>query len=67
MIFAQNSLRLVNGSGGSGIEFTALDALKRVDTQHDTVQVANAKQWKEARYVPSDDRCSDHVHVSCYQ
>lgn len=48
MIFAQNSLRLVNGSG-SGIEFTALDALKSVDTQHDTVQVANAKQWKEAR------------------
>lgn len=48
MIFAHNSLRLVNGSG-DGIEFTALDALKRVDTQHDTVQVANAKQWKEAR------------------
>lgn len=53
MIFAHNSLRLVNGSG-DGIEFTALDALKRVDTQHDTVQVANAKQWKEARFVPSD-------------
>lgn len=48
MIFGHNSLRLVNGSG-DGIEFTALDALKRVDTQHDTVQVANAKQWKEAR------------------
>lgn len=49
MIFAQNSLRLVHDKG-HGVEFTALDALKCVDYAHETIQVANAKAWKEARY-----------------
>lgn len=48
MIFAQNSLRLVHDKG-HGVEFTALDALKCVDYAHETIQVANAKAWKEAR------------------
>jgi len=48
MIFAENCLRLVHQSG-FGIEFTTLDALKCVGTEHGIVQVAGAKEWKEAR------------------
>ena len=50
MIFADNCLRLVH-ENGFGIEFTTLDALKRVGSEQDIVQVANAKAWKEARPV----------------
>jgi type 2A phosphatase activator TIP41 len=48
MIFAENNLRIAH-EGGFGIEFGALDALKRVNTQCELIQVANAKEWKAAR------------------
>lgn len=48
MIFANNILQILN-SNGCGLEFKALDALKRVNTDKDLIQVANAKAWKEAR------------------
>jgi len=50
MIFAENCLQVTHEQG-FGIEFTTLDALKRVGTEQDIVQVANAKEWKEARLV----------------
>jgi len=50
MIFAENCLQVVH-ERGFGIEFTTLDALKRVGVEQDIVQVANAKEWKEARLV----------------
>jgi len=50
MIFADNCLRLVHESG-FGIEFTTLEALKRVGIEQDIIHVANAKAWKEARLV----------------
>jgi len=50
MIFADNNLQLVH-ERGFGIEFTTLDALQHVTTEHDVVQVAGAKAWKEARLV----------------
>lgn len=48
MIFAQNYLCLLH-ERGFGIEFTTLEALKCVSSKHDLVQVAGAKEWKEAR------------------
>jgi TIP41-like family len=52
MIFAQNCLSLLH-ERGFGIEFTTLEALKRVSCKPDVVQVAGAKEWKEARLVAS--------------
>ncbi|KAK3860527.1 hypothetical protein Pcinc_033425 [Petrolisthes cinctipes] len=48
MVFADNMLEVQHAEGGS-INFTALDALKRVNNQQDTLQVAHANAWKEAR------------------
>lgn len=48
MIFADNVLRVVH-SDGYGIEFKALDALKRVDAHHDPLKVAVSQAWREAR------------------
>ena len=48
MIFADNLLRLEHDLG-FGIEFNALEALKRVDSQHDLMQVAVAREWQRAR------------------
>ena len=48
MIFADNKLRLEH-AGGFGIEFNALDALKKVDPEHDTIKVAEAAEWQNAR------------------
>lgn len=48
MIFADNVLRVVH-SDGFGIEFNALDALKRVDAHHDPLKVAVSQAWREAR------------------
>jgi len=48
MIFAANRLRILH-ENGCGIEFSALEALKRVDPNAEPVQVANAKEWKAAR------------------
>ena len=48
MIFAENVLR-VKHSGGFGLEFNALDALKLVDAHNDLLKVAATKVWREAR------------------
>lgn len=48
MVFADNLLEIQHADGGS-ISFTALDALKCVNNQQDTLQVAHANAWKEAR------------------
>ncbi|KAK6171269.1 hypothetical protein SNE40_019494 [Patella caerulea] len=48
MVFAENILRLEHADG-FGVEFNALDALKRVDAHNDPLQVAVAKAWQEAR------------------
>lgn len=48
MVFADNLLEIQHAEGGS-ISFTALDALKCVNNQEDTLQVAHANAWKEAR------------------
>lgn len=50
MVFAENLLRLQH-KDGYGIEFNALDALKRVDSENDPLQVAVSDAWKNARYV----------------
>lgn len=50
MVFAENLLRLQH-KDGYGIEFNALDALKRVDSKNDPLQVAVSDAWKNARYV----------------
>ncbi|ESO84906.1 hypothetical protein LOTGIDRAFT_131242 [Lottia gigantea] len=48
MVFAENILRLEH-SGGFGVEFNALDALKQVEAHDDPLKVAAAKVWQEAR------------------
>ncbi|KAK8723536.1 hypothetical protein OTU49_011767, partial [Cherax quadricarinatus] len=48
MVFANNSLRIEHKCGGS-ITFSALDALRCVNDREDTLQVAHAQVWKEAR------------------
>ena len=48
MIFAQNFLNLSH-ERGFGVHFSTLEALKLVSEKHDLVQVAGAKEWKEAR------------------
>ena len=48
MIFSENCLSLQH-EHGFGIRFTALEALKCVSLTQDVVQVAGAKEWKEAR------------------
>ena len=48
MIFDKNVLRIEH-EGGFGLEFNTKDALARVDPDHDTVKVANAQEWAEAR------------------
>ena len=50
MVFADNVLRLEH-SDGFGLEFNALDALKRVDAHNDVLKVAATKVWREARLV----------------
>lgn len=48
MVFAENLLCLQH-KDGYGIEFNALDALKRVDSKNDPLQVAVSDAWKNAR------------------
>ena len=50
MIFADNILRL-EYVGQICVEFTALEALKLVDPEHDLMKVAVANAWREARYL----------------
>ncbi|XP_037080905.1 TIP41-like protein [Pollicipes pollicipes] len=48
MCFPDNTLRIQH-TAGYGIEFNALDALKRVNDHEDLVKVACANEWKSSR------------------
>jgi len=48
MVFPNNSLCLEH-EAGCMLEFTALDALKRVDALHDTLKVAVAEEWSRTQ------------------
>lgn len=48
MLFGDNVLRIQH-SDGYGIEFNAIDALKRVNNMQDSVKVACAQEWQESR------------------
>lgn len=50
MVFPRNCLSLEHESG-AGVEFWALDALKLVDAEHESVHVASAEQWRETRWA----------------
>lgn len=54
MVFPKNLISLKHESG-VGIEFTALDALQRVDSGKRTVEIACAEEWKASR--------SDQPHI----
>lgn len=48
MLFGDNVLRIQH-TDGYGIEFNAIDALKRVNNMEDAVKVACAQEWQESR------------------
>ncbi|XP_028839151.1 TIP41-like protein [Denticeps clupeoides] len=48
MLFGDNVLRILH-SDSFGIEFNAIDALKRVNNMEDSVKVACAQEWQESR------------------
>ena len=52
MVFPKNSLLLEHQSGAA-IEFCALDALRLVDPDKESVQVAAAQEWKATRWEES--------------
>ena len=45
MVFPSNNLSVQHESG-VGLEFWALDALKMVDTEKESVHVAGAEEWR---------------------
>jgi len=48
MLFGDNVLRIQH-QDGYGIEFNAIDSLKRVNNLSDSVQVACAQEWQQSR------------------
>lgn len=52
MLFGDNVLRIQH-TDGFGIEFNAIDALKRVNNMEDAIKVACAQEWQDSR---QDDR-----------
>ena len=48
MTFDRNILRVTHCEG-FGLEFSALDALKMVDAEHDHMKVAVSDAWKSTR------------------
>ncbi|MEQ2234196.1 hypothetical protein ILYODFUR_029521 [Ilyodon furcidens] len=48
MLFGDNVLRIQH-TDRYGIEFNAIDALKRVNNMEDTVKVACAQEWQDGR------------------
>ncbi|GLD73082.1 TIP41-like protein isoform X1 [Lates japonicus] len=48
MLFGDNVLRIQH-TEGYGIEFNAIDALKRINNMEDAVKVACAQEWQESR------------------
>ncbi|XP_037835149.1 TIP41-like protein isoform X2 [Kryptolebias marmoratus] len=57
MLFGDNILRIQH-IDGFGIEFNAIDALKRVNNMEDSVKVACAQEWLESR---ADSEVSNEV------
>ncbi|XP_072231768.1 TIP41-like protein [Leuresthes tenuis] len=57
MLFGDNILRIQH-TDGYGIEFNAVDALKRVNIMEDAVKVACAQEWQDSR---SDSELSKEV------
>lgn len=53
MVFPSNNLSVQHESG-VGLEFWALDALKMVDTEKESVHVAGAEEWRATRSVHGD-------------
>ena len=49
MVFGDNLLQ-VEHTGGFGIQFSAVDALRRVDNKRDLMKVAVAEEWQSKRY-----------------
>lgn len=49
MVFPENTLSLKHDAAGFGIEFTALNALQRVDSGKRDVKIACAEEWKASR------------------
>nr|CAG4644867.1 EOG090X07SL [Leptodora kindtii] len=49
MVFPDNVLRIEHATAKLGLEFNALDALKRVNDKEDSIKVAIAEAWKGAR------------------
>lgn len=48
MLFGDNVLRIQHADG-YGIEFNAIDALKRVNNMEDSLKVACAREWQDSR------------------
>ena len=48
MVFGDNILQ-IDHTVGFGIQFNAIDALKRVDNRHDLMKVAVAEEWQSKR------------------
>ena len=48
MVFGDNILQ-IDHIAGFGIQFNAIDALKRVDNRHDLMKVAVAEEWQSKR------------------
>lgn len=48
MLFGDNVLRIQH-TNSFGIEFNAIDALKRVNNLQHSLQVACAQEWQESR------------------
>ena len=48
MVFGDNILQ-IDHNAGFGIQFNAIDALKRVDKRHDLMKVAVAEEWQSKR------------------
>lgn len=49
MVFPDNVLRVRHDQTGLGVEFTALEALQRVDSGKRDVKIACAEEWKASR------------------
>lgn len=63
MLFGDNVLRIQH-SDGYGIEFNAIDALRRVNNMEDVVKVACAQEWQESRW--DDQLCLNRVLTHSY-
>ena len=67
MVFPDNVLRIEHATAKLGLEFNALDALKRVNDKEDSIKVAIAEAWKGARYkrTPSEVKYKENIFSIC--